>query len=269
MTFRSIKRLFLCAFLLMHTTGFSQVKRNYHYVFWGRIVLTDKITDKLKWELWLQYRSQNANSQLNIFKEPQFSTVWTWLNYTISPKVKVAVTPFSYFNTWPLYASPTDLEASPVKELRWVIRGEHEHKLKYFQLMNRLGVEYRWRDFNNSDRYVSNYRIRYMLRLEKTVNTGLLSKPITFILNDEVLLQYGDAVKNNASVFDQNRVYLGFNYEVLKNIKFNLGYLYTLQERPSGKEWDHINTLWAIVTFDNVFSQFYSRQKKYNRLQQH
>lgn len=29
----------------------------HHGVFWGRMVLTDKITDKLKWELYLQKRT--------------------------------------------------------------------------------------------------------------------------------------------------------------------------------------------------------------------
>lgn len=100
-----------------------------------------------------------------------------------------------------------------------------------------------------------------MARFEKTVQASWMAKPITFIVNDEVMLQAGKAVENYAGPFDQNRIYAGFNYEVLKNVKLNLGYLYTIQQRPSGTEFDYINTLWAIVTFDNLFSQFSKKDK--------
>jgi hypothetical protein len=96
-----------------------------------------------------------------------------------------------------------------------------------------------------------------MAKLEKSVH-GLLShrKPVTFQLNDEVFLQFGKAVHNRPNVFDQNRIYLGFNYELLKNFKTSLGYLYGFQERNTGDEFDNVNMLWVVLTFDNVFTQF-------------
>lgn len=89
-------------------------------------------------------------------------------------------------------------------------------------------------------------------------NQILLShkKPVTFELNDEVFLQFGDAVHNNPNVFDQNRVYLGFNYECFRNFKTSLGYIYGFQERNSGDEFDNTNTFWLVLTFDNLFTQF-------------
>ena len=41
-----------------------------------------------------------------------------------------------------------------------------------------------------------------------------------------------------------------------KNIKFNLGYMYLIQQRASGEAFDTSNVLWGVLTFDNVFSQF-------------
>jgi hypothetical protein len=114
----------------------------------------------------------------------------------------------------------------------------------------------------NNDRYISNYRFRYMARLEKAVKTRYLKRPLTLIVNDEVMFQFGEAVRNTPSVFDQNRIYAGFSYEVVKNVKVNAGYLYTVLQRPSGKEFDRINTLWVILTFDHLFSQLYRKQEQ-------
>lgn len=69
---------------------------------------------------------------------------------------------------------------------------------------------------------------------------------VTFELNDEVFRQFGDAVHNNPNVFDQNRIYPGFNYEVFRTFKASRGYIYRFQERNSGDEFDNTNTLWLV-----------------------
>jgi hypothetical protein len=84
---------------------------------------------------------------------------------------------------------------------------------------------------------------------------------MSVIAYDEVMLQFGRAVKNNPNVFDQNRIYLGISYELLKNIRITPGYLFTIQERNSGKEFDYINTFWVILTFDNLLSQFHKSKQ--------
>lgn len=261
MTFLN-RTFILCVFFLqISLSGYSQ-KKYHHNLFWGRVVLADTINSRLKWEIWLQRRTQNADgTKIDIFEAPQFSTVWLWLNYNLSKDLKLSITPFSYFKSWPLYVKPSDLEAQPIKEFRWVARVDQQNRLKYFNLINRLAVEYRYRDMMNTNVYTPNYRLRYMLRFEKSINTTALKRPLLLIANDEVMVQFGKSVKNNASLFDQNRIYVGFNYEIFRNVKLNLGYLYTIQERPSGKEFDYINTLWTIVTFDNIFSQFYPKKK--------
>ena len=96
-----------------------------------------------------------------------------------------------------------------------------------------------------------------MARLEKPV-MGILrnNKPVSFFIGDEVLFQFGKAVKNNANMFDQNRAAAGFSLEIVKNIKTSFSYLNIFQQRANGKDFDDANALWAVVTFDNLFSQF-------------
>lgn len=136
------------------------------------------------------------------------------------------------------------------------VRYTNEQKWRIVNYSNRYSLEYRLRDLQNTGVYRSNFRVRYMAKLEKPVY-GIFSndRPVTFELNDEVFLQFGNAVHNNPNVFDQNRVYVGFNYEVVKNFKTSLGYIYGFQERNSGDEFDNTNTLWLVLTFDNLFTQ--------------
>ena len=65
-----------------------------------------------------------------------------------------------------------------------------------------------------------------------------------------------EAVKPSPVVFSQNRLYAGVSYEVMKNVKFTVAYMNVYLARSSGNEFDNASVLWAILAFDNVFSQF-------------
>lgn len=251
-----MKRLLLLLSLACVITASAQ--RTYHHgVFWGRLVLADRITDKLKWELYLQKRTQNIPGSSNIFGAPHFYSAWLWLNYGLAKNLKLSVSPFGYFNSYAFLTKPKDVEVPGIKELRWVVRLEQEQKLKLFNYSNRYSLEYRRRDLNQNDVYLPNWRVRYMARLEKPIK-GVLSKekPLSVFLSDEVFFQFGKAVRSNPNVFDQNRISVGVSYEVLKNIRASVSYLNVYQERNSGKEFDAANAIWVVITFENLFSQF-------------
>jgi hypothetical protein len=247
----------LCSFLV------SKSQRTYHHgVFWGRLVLSDRITDKLKWEVYLQKRTQNIPGQKNIFEADHFYSTWLWFNFALAKNLKLSLSPFGYFDSYAFLSKASDVANPGIKEFRWTVRLENEQRFKYVTYSNRYSLEYRRRDLYQNDVYLPNWRVRYMVRLEKPV-TGILSKskPLSFFMSDEVFLQFGKAVRGNPNVFDQNRISVGVSYEVLKNVKTSVSYLNILQQRNSGKEFDNADVLWLVLTFDNLFSQF-KRQKQ-------
>ncbi len=249
--------LLLCSITLLSTTA-SIGQTNYHHnVPWGRLVLTDTINARLRWEMIVQHRWQNTpDSDLDAFRAPQVTAYWPWLHYTATPTTKISVTPMAYFETWPLIGSPADLTKARVREFRSSIRLDQEQKLGWLNLMNRYSVEPRWRDLDHDNVFKFNWRLRYMLRLEKPIRASWLKRPFALVVSDEVFVQFGPAVRGNPNVFDQNRIYVGFNTGVTRHIKASLGYLHWIQERPSGKEFDYSNVLWGVLTFDNLLSQF-------------
>jgi hypothetical protein len=165
--------------------------------------------------------------------------------------------PLGYYQSHVLNVMSTDWKSPSSKEWRSNIQLSYETKIGSVILFNRLGFDYRRRDFQNNGEYAKNYRVRYMVRFEKRV-TGILSavKPVTFTIFDEVFFQFGDAVKHNAKIFDQNRLYAGAGYEIFKHTTFTLGYAYGFQIRPSGHQYDDINYYYIALKFDNFISQF-------------
>ncbi|MEJ1239874.1 DUF2490 domain-containing protein [Chryseolinea sp. T2] len=236
----------------------GQPKEKYtHNVFWGRIALADNITSKLRVELWLQKRTQDTEAHTSIFNAPQYDSYWLWFNYALSPNLKLAISPFGYFQNYVLYTEPADLDRPAIKEFRYTLRLEHEQKGSFVNYSNRYSIEYRTRDIAFNGHYEPNWRFRYMARLEKPIHAEWLNgKSLSLILYDEVMIQFGKAVKDSPSIFDQNRIYAGFSYSLMKNIKITPGYLFVIQQRPSGDVLDYVNTFWVVLAFDNVISQF-------------
>jgi hypothetical protein len=253
-----LRSRYLLFFALLYVSSIAYAQNYHHNVFSLALTIADTINQRTKLELSLQKRTQNTTlDRNNFFKTSQLNSVLFWLNFAVSKTSKISVSPFAYYENFPLIAKVNDENLSPVKEFRFSVRYTNDHRSKIVDYGNRYSVEYRVRDLKHDGVYRSNFRMRYMAKLEKSFN-GLLShrKPVTFQLNDEVFLQFGKAVHNRPNVFDQNRIYLGFNYEVLKNFKTSLGYLYGFQERNTGDEFDNVNMLWVVLTFDNVFTQF-------------
>jgi hypothetical protein len=253
------KGVFFAILVLLTTaTAKGQALTSYHHnTFWGRIVLSDKISSKLKWELYLQKRTQNdPDHKLDIFRHDQLTSYWLWLHYQASKELRISITPFCYFNTKALFPQPPDVGSRGIKELRWAAQLEHTQKLKYFTFANRYSLEYRNRDLEQEGAFVTNFRMRYRAKLERAIN-----RRFSVIAYDEIFLEFGKAIESSPAVFNQNRLYGGFSYEVVKNIKFTLGYMYLIQERPTGKAFDKANVVWGILTFDNIFSQFKSKKE--------
>jgi hypothetical protein len=239
-------------------------QRTYHHqVFWGRVILADQLTHKLRGELFLQKRTQNIPGESSMFGALHYNSFCVWLTYPLTPNLKLSASPLGYYDSQAFLSKPSDVAAPSVREFRWAVRIEGEQPYKLFHYINRYILEYRSRDLSQTGTYVPNWRVRYMTRLEKPIS-GVLSKtkPVTLVLGDEVLIQFGKAVRSNPNVFDQNRLFAGVSYEMVRKIKVAVSYLNIMQQRSSGREFDQAHALWVVLTLDNLISQFKKRNTK-------
>ncbi len=120
-------------------------------------------------------------------------------------------------------------------ELRPHIEGYYKQKLKSLVLDHRYRAEARF--FNEGrnavaaelDKYVfQSYRFRYRFQISFPIVRLQNQKAIHGVVSDEVFLQAGKKLVQN--VFDQNRTYLGFSYQVSARVNLEAGYLTWFQQ---------------------------------------
>lgn len=250
---KQIGLLLICA-LYVGTSAYGQT-HYWHNVVWGRLALTDTISQKIRWEFYLQKRLQNRKpGSWNAFEAPQFVSYWPWLTYSVRPTLRVGLSPLGYFKSWLLIANPDEADRLPVQELRIALRFDQEQRFRRFSYTNRYSLERRWRDFGDNKGYRPNWRVRYQARMDLPIRARWVPQSLSITISDEVFLPFGKAVRGNPNVFDQNRIYGGVTYGLSKNIRASLGYIYQIQQRNSGKEFDHAHILYGVLTFDHLLS---------------
>lgn len=149
----------------------------------------------------------------------------------------------------------TQTEHRPWQQLQW-----HTSFTKT-RLMQWIRLEERWRRKILNDSTLAegnnfNWRLRYNIWYEvPLVKNGLIPKSLSFIVNDELHINFGKEIVYN--YFDQNRFFLGFKYQISKNSNVQAGYMNLFQQLSTGNRYKNINA--ARVFF---FQNFDLRKKK-------
>ena len=139
--------------------------------------------------------------------------------------------------------SPNDPESEStlmVPELRTDFGFNARKKYKYFNVNQRFKVEARFFHQTENNELVggyqfSNFRMRYQLGLDIPLIKKQDAEKLILKIKDEVMFNFGKNIVKN--VFDQNRIYIGLNYPLNKNLAFEAGYLNWFQQRPSGTDF--------------------------------
>lgn len=222
------------------------------------MVLTDKITDRWRWEAYLQSRTQNGmDSKVNVFEANHMQNLWVWLSYKATDQLKIFVSPVGIFRSNMYIARPEEQQLDAVNEYRISLRLDQESKYARFSISTKVAAESRWRDLAYDGVYQQNFRFRYMLRGDVPVSRRSDgTSRFTFSAYNETMIQAGAAVQNNPNVFDQNRTYAGWGANLSRNTRLSVGYMFIVQQRLNGKDFDKGHVLWTILTFDNLFARF-------------
>jgi len=139
--------------------------------------------------------------------------------------------------------SPGDPEFSSVLKVP-EIRLNHDlgfsHNLRTIHLSHRYRMEERFirKKLDNSliDGYRFVERISYMLSIKcKLLNSKNHGHDIYLNLSDGIYANTHKGIIYNS--FDQNRFYAGLNYQVVKNLSIELGYINLYQQRMSRVEY--------------------------------
>ena len=123
----------------------------------------------------------------------------------------------------------------------------------------RLEERYRRKILNDStlaDGSNFNFRLRYNFWYDVPLSSkGIVPNTFSFVVNDEVHINFGKQVVNN--YFDQNRFFVGLKYQFSEHSNLQAGYMNLFQQLAAGNKYRSIN---AIRFF--YFQNFDLRKKK-------
>jgi hypothetical protein len=101
-----------------------------------------------------------------------------------------------------------------------------------------------------ADGYNFNWRARYNFLLQAPLSKkGIVPHTFSFIINDEVHLNFGEKVVYNT--FDQNRFFIGLSYQTNNSDQLQFGYMNVFQQLSTGNQYRSINAA-RIFYFHNL-----------------
>lgn len=127
-----------------------------------------------------------------------------------------------------------------VPELRPNIGFSNKQKLGFLTINHRYKAEARFFHDVENDQLVggyrfSNYRLRYQLGLDFPIWKKEGNEKLLLKIKDEIMFNVGNKIVKNT--FDQNRVYVAFNYNLNASYAFEIGYMNWFQQQKSGVDF--------------------------------
>ena len=183
---------------------------------WFRNTLSIPVTEKIKTDIELQHRRQNDFESDNPFDKNLMYTFRTWLYYKQNKDVVYAISPFAYFSNYKIIQKESDAAAKPTNEYRFTASVELQHQLATkFYVVDRTAMEYRV--FEGSIENTTRLRNRLAFRYDFNPNYNVA-------IGDEILIN--STGTDAQHIFDHNRIFTNFSYNVNSAVKLDIGYIY-------------------------------------------
>ncbi|MCS6990604.1 MAG: DUF2490 domain-containing protein [Chitinophagales bacterium] len=143
-----------------------------------------------------------------------------------------------------------------IPELRPHVETAYKQKLSWGMIDHRYRMEFRNFHNINSDNTgldrgyrFTNFRFRYRFQVTLPLVKSTNDRGLKFKISNELFVNLGKKVGIN--VFDQNRFFTGFSYDILKNLTFESGYMNLFQEKSNGNFYNrNILRLTVFHTID-------------------
>lgn len=225
----TIRLLFIL--LLLPILGHSQSKSKsttHQEIVWLRYY--NKLTIGQRWLL-------HTEADVRRFVFPGRQHQWVlprvYLDYRLKSGIDIGAGG-AYF----LQALP-QIDSQTVVTIRREIRPHQEvnyaHTLYKLKVSHRIKVEERFFLETKDQVQDFNFRFRYKFQVQVPITASSKKHPITLNLFDEIMFNAGSNIVHN--VFDQNRIYAGFQTKLSDVWAYEIGYMNWFQQRPSESEF--------------------------------
>lgn len=200
-----------------------------------------------KWGLWADLHLRTKEKMVQDLAQ---SILRFGLTYYLNDDAKLTAG-YAYVTHYPgdNHANISQPEHRPWQQFQWHTKYPKLRLMQWF----RLDERFRRKVLNNdalAPGYSFNWKFRYnFFSLFPLSKKRFTPGSLSFVLNDEVHINFGKQVVNN--YFDQNRFFAGFNYHLNKHDNLQFGWMYLFQQLAAGNRYNAINAA-RIFYFQNL-----------------
>lgn len=197
------------------------------------------VTLSAKWSL-----TSDVSERFFIDNGHQFQyTIRSKVNYTLGQNWDAGAG-FAYFET--KTADPASTSTLGVPELRPFQEFNNRQKFNKVSLSHRYRIEERFFRKTKDDKLVDGYNFNFRFRYQFVADYSLYKssdnkQSLSIRAADEIMFNAGENIVYN--IFDQNRISAGLLYQPIKNLSFELIYMYSFQQRNVPKQFNHFDIL--------------------------
>lgn len=158
---------------------------------------------------------------------------------------------YAFVNHFPAdnHQNVSQPEHRPWQQVQWHNKYSKVRTMQWFRLEERFRRKI-LDDDELAEGYSFNWRFRYNFLLQVPFNKeGPVPKSLSFIVNDEVHINFGKQIVYN--YFDQNRFFIGFSYQVNRTDNVQLGYNNVFAQASSGNQYKVVNGV-RLAYFQNL-----------------
>lgn len=199
-----------------------------------------------KWGVWLDV---HLRTKEDFFDDLSIFMVRPGITYYLNDATKLSAG-YAFINIYPADSRKiSQPEHRPWQQIQWHTKYGRIKTMQWVRLEERFRRNY-LNDSVLASGYGFNYRLRYNLLLQLPLDKRD-GKPgsFSFVLNDEVHINFGKQIVYNT--FDQNRFFAGLGYQVNASDNIQFGYMNMFQQLASGSRYRSVHTA-RVSYFHNL-----------------
>lgn len=199
------------------------------------------------WGLWMDVHGRTKDDLVRDFSQ---GIARLGVTYYISNTTKLTAG-YAYVHHFPNvnHKNVAQPEHRPWQQVQWHTGYGKKKMMQWFRLEER----YRRKILNDSTLaggFNFNFKLRYNFFYDIPLSSaGIKPGEFSFVVNDEVHINFGKLVVNN--YFDQNRFFVGLKYQTSSHDNIQLGYMNVFQQLPAGNKYRN-NHVIRIFYFQNL-----------------
>ena len=238
--FPMMKRIYFCLIILLGSSdqAFSQKSTEVRDQTWFGYLNQMRFTKRSG--LWIDLQMRYTD---HFIRQKSQSFLRFSYTYYLTDGVRLSAG-YAYITNYGQNGTANLPEHQPWQQVQWL------EKKKSFNITQWFRIEERFRRMATAGVFTEGYAFNWHFRCGIGLIFALRGKTLApktpfLFFGDELLINAGRQIVNN--YFDQNRITVGFGYQITSRLNVQLSYVDSFQQLPAGNQYVNINAVRLFI----------------------